>query len=114
MNTQLGDTEKMPYTVMELDADSNPVPPQPGDTLAVVSSDTASATLLPDAAPTVAGALGTGFIVGGSKVQLGVQVTFTALRAGGTPIGSPLVANIDIVGGNASSVSVSFGTPVAQ
>lgn len=113
-NPALGDTEKMSYAVSELDADSNPATPQPGDVVQVVSSDTDSATIVPDATPQ-AGFIASGFIVGGRKVQQGVTITFTPLRADGqTPIGPPVVDTIDVVGGAASSIAVSLGTPVAQ
>ena len=48
---QLGDTSKVAYSLVELDADGNPAAPLAGDVVTVVSSDTASLTVLPDGAP---------------------------------------------------------------
>ena len=111
-NTQLGDTETMSYSVTELDADSNPATPQAGDVATVTSSDTASATIVPDATP-VAGTVASGQVVGGSKVQTGVQITASVTHADGTTLG-PITGLVDVVGGAASSLGLTFGTPVAQ
>jgi hypothetical protein len=110
-NFQLGDTEKVSYALTELDADSNPASAQPGDTVAIVSSDTASATVVPDAAP-VAGSVASGFIVGGKKLQTGVTITATVTHADGTSL--TVADTIDIVGGKASSLSLGLGAPVSQ
>ena len=110
-NFQLGDTEKAPYTLTELDADSNPANPQAGDVISVVSSDTASATIVPDATPS-AGSIASGFVLGGKKVQVGVTITATVTHTDGTSLS--VVDTIDIVGGKASSLSLGLGAPVAQ
>jgi hypothetical protein len=110
-NFQLGDTEKAPYTLTELDADSNPATPQDGDVITVVSSDTASATVVPDATP-IAGSIASGFVVGGKKLQTGVTITATVTHTDGTSLS--VVDTIDIVGGKASSLSLGLGAPVAQ
>ena len=112
-NFQLGDTEKVPYALTELDADSNPATPQAGDVITIVSSDTASITVVPDATP-VAGSVASGFLVGGSKLQTGVQVTATVTHA--APGSTPLTVTdlIDVVGGTASSISIGLGAPVSQ
>jgi hypothetical protein len=111
-NFQLGDTEKVPYSLIELDADSNPATPEPGDTITIVSSDTASLAVVPDPTP-AAGTVASGFLVGGSKLQTGVTVTATVSHADGSPSLS-VVDTIDIVGGKASSLSLGLGAPVAQ
>ena len=111
-NFQLGDTEKVPYALTELDADSNPATPQPGDVVTVVSSDAASISVVPDATP-VAGSVASGFLVGGAKLQLGVIVTASLSHANST---QPLTISdtIDVVGGSASSLSLGLGAPVSQ
>ena len=111
-NFQLGDTEKAPYTVTELDADSNPATPAPGDVITVTSSDTASITVVPDATP-VAGSMASGFIVGGSKLQTGVTLTASVTHGDGTP-GLTTTDLVDVVGGAASSLSFGLGAPVSQ
>ncbi len=110
-NFQLGDTEKVPYALTELDADSNPATPQATDTISIVSSDTTSITVVPDATP-VAGSVASGFLVGGTKLQTGVNVTATVTHADGTSL--TVSDLIDIVGGTASSISLGLGAPVSQ
>ena len=111
-NYQLGDSEKAPYTVTELDADSNPATAESGDVITVTSSDTASATIVPDATP-VAGSMASGFVVGGSKLQLNVVLTATVTHADGSP---PLTVTdtIDIIGGKATTISLGLGAPTSQ
>lgn len=111
-NTQLGDTEQMSYTVTELDADSNPATPLPGDTCVVSSSASASASVVPDATP-VAGSIASGQIVGGKALATGVSISALVTHADGTTLG-PVTALVDVVGGVASSISIGFGAPVAQ
>jgi hypothetical protein len=113
-NFQLGDTEKAPYAVTVLDGDSNPAVLDSTDTVAVVSSDTASITVVPDS-PAAAGSVASGFILGGAKLQVGVTITATV-----TPGPSSLtkaisgVDLVDVVGGVANSLSIGLGAPVAQ
>jgi len=111
-NFQLGDTEKVAYTLTALDAQSNPATLAAGDSISITSSDTASATIVPDATP-VAGSLASGFIVGGKKVAAGVVITASALKADGS-LDLTVTDTIDIVGGVASSLSLGLGAPVAQ
>jgi hypothetical protein len=111
-NFQLGDTEKVSYALTVLDADSNPANLLPGDTVSVFSSDTTSATIVPDSVP-AAGSVASGFVVGGKKVQVGVSITAAITHADGS-LGLSVVDLIDIVGGTASSISLGFGAPVAQ
>jgi hypothetical protein len=108
---QLGDTEKVQYALTELDADSNPATPSPGDTISIVSSDTASLTVVPDATPT-AGSIASGFLMGGKKLAAGITVTATVTHTDGTSL--TVADTIDIVGGKASSLSLGLGAPVAQ
>lgn len=110
-NFQLGDTEKAPYALTELDADSNPALPSPGDTIAITSSDTGSATVVPDPSP-AAGSVASGFILGGAKLQTGVVITATVTHTDGTSL--TVSDTIDIVGGVASSLSLGLGAPVSQ
>jgi len=78
----------------------------------VFSSDTTSATIVPDSVP-AAGSVASGFVVGGKKVQVGVSITAAITHADGS-LGLSVVDLIDIVGGTASSISLGFGAPVAQ
>jgi hypothetical protein len=110
-NTQLGDTEQVAYYLSELDADSNPATPQPGDVITFVSSDTDSITIVPDATPQ-AGSVASGFLVGGKRVQVGVTVTATVTHLTGAPL--TVVDTIDVVGGSANSITLGLGTPTAQ
>jgi hypothetical protein len=110
-NFQLGDTEQVPYALTELDGDSNPTTGKPGDVITVVSSDTASLTVVPDATP-VAGSVASGQLLGGKKLQTGVTVTATITPVSGAPL--VVVDTIDIVGGAATSISLGLGAPVSQ
>ena len=110
-NFQLGDTEKVSYALTELDAASNPAAANPSDVITVVSSDVASLTVVPDATP-VAGSVASGFLVGGSKLQIGVTVMATATHTDGTTLS--VTDTLDIVGGVASSLSLGLGAPVSQ
>jgi hypothetical protein len=110
-NFQLADVQKVPYTLTELDADGNPASPQPGDAVSIVSSDTASATIVPDAAP-AAGSVASGFILGGKKLQTGVTVTATVAHADGSKLS--VTDTIDVVAGAASTISLGLGAPVNQ
>lgn len=112
MNTQLGDTQKVPYTLTALDADGNPASLAAGDVVVVSSSDTASATVVPDATP-AAGSLASGFILGGKKLQVGVVITAAANKADGS-VDLTVTDTIDIVAGAASALSFGLGAPVSQ
>ncbi len=110
-NFQLGDTEKVAYTLTELDADQNPANAQPGDVLTVTSSDTDSITVVPDDTP-VAGSVASGFLLGGRKLQTGVQVTATVTHTDGTSL--TVTDLIDVVAGAATTLSLGLGAPVSQ
>ena len=110
-NFQLGDTEKAPYTLTELDAASNPAAPSPGDVILVSSDSPASASIVPDAVP-VAGSVASGFVVGGKTPKAGVVITATVTHTDGTSLST--TDTIDVVGGVASSISFALGPPVAQ
>lgn len=113
-NTQLGDSQKIPYSYFLNDKDSNLVPLAAGQTVSVVSSDTASATVVPDATP-AAGSTASGFILGGAKLQAGVTVTFSALDVDGTTkLVDDVVDTFDVVVGKAVTAAVTLGTPVDQ
>lgn len=110
-NFQLGDTEKVPYALTELDADSNPATPQPGDTITIVSNDTDSITVVPDATPKD-GSVASGFLLGQRKLQNGVSVTATVTHVDGSTL--TVVDLIDVVAGAATSLSLGLGAPVSQ
>lgn len=110
-NFQLGDTERVAYTLTELDADSNPATADPSDVVSVISSDTKSITVVPDATP-VAGSVASGFLVGGRLVQTSVNITATVTHTDGTTLSVSDL--IDVVGGKASSLSLGLGAPVSQ
>jgi hypothetical protein len=111
MNFPLGDTQKVPYSLTELDADTNPTAGDPSDTVTIVSADTDSATIVPDATP-APGTVASGFIVGGKKLQTGVAITATVTRKDGSVLTATDL--IDIVPGAASSISLGLGAPVSQ
>lgn len=128
MNFQLQDSFKVTYAAQEADADQNVVAPGSGDTVLVSSSDTASLTVVPDTAvdpakvpnnadgtpgdPTKV--LQTGFLVGGTKAQVGVKVTATFSHADGSAAAPPVEDLIDVIVGPATTGSLSLGTPVSQ
>ena len=126
-NTQLGDSQKVAYRYALNDKDSNFVALKTGQAISVVSSDAASASIVPDASPTIhlpgdptdgtpdASANATGFILGGAKLQVGVNVTFSALDADGTTkLVADVVDALDIVVGAAVTAAVSLGQPIDQ
>lgn len=110
-NFQLGDSQKVPYALTELDADGNPASPSPGDSITIVSSAPASISVVPDATP-VPGSIASGFLLGGSTLALGVTITATVLHSDGTSL--TVVDTLDVVGGAASSLSLGLGAPVSQ
>jgi hypothetical protein len=110
-NFQLGDTEQVPYQLTALDADSNPAVAQPGDVTTVVSSAPASISVVPDATPAV-GTIASGQLVGGSTLATGVSITATVTHTDGTS--ATVTDLIDVVGGEATSLSISLGTPTQQ
>lgn len=109
-NSQLGDTEKMPYTLVELDGASQPVAGLPTDAITVISDAPASAKVVPDDTP-VAGSSASGWILGGVPKN-GVTINATVTHADGSVLSAS--ATVDIVGGMASSLAFGFGAPVAQ
>jgi hypothetical protein len=109
---QLGDTSKVAYSLVELDADGNPAPPLSGDVITIVSSDTASLTVVPDTVP-VAGSVASGFLVAGKKLG-SVTVTATINHQQSTIPPLTVVDTIDVVASAASSISLGLGSPVAQ
>jgi hypothetical protein len=112
MNFQLQDTQKVPYSLTVADADGNPTTSAPGDTITVVSADTASVSVVPDATPAT-GTVASGYLVAGNKLQAGVAVTATLTPAAG---GAPIVATdlIDVIAGVESALSFGLGAPVSQ
>jgi hypothetical protein len=111
-NFQLDDTQKVAYALVAFDAANNPAQVAAGDVISVSSSDVASATVVPDAVP-AAGSLASGFIVSGSKAQVGVQITASAKKADGS-LDLQVVDLIDVVSAAASSLGLSLGKPVPK
>lgn len=116
-NTQLGTTQKMPYFVAALDNNGNAAPLAPGDTVDVTSSDTSSATIVPDSVPAV-GFVASGMVFGQSNAQVGVVITATANKADGS-VDIATAGIIDVVSevpppSTATSMNLTFGTPVEQ
>lgn len=109
-NFQLGDTEKVPYALTELDAASQPVAGVATDVIAIVSSVPASVAVVPDATP-VAGSVASGFLTGGVPA-VGVVVTATVTHVDGTAL--TVSDTIDCVGGVANSISLGLGAPVSK
>ena len=112
-NFQLQDNFKVPYSVIAVDKDNNPAVLAPGQTVSVVSDSPTSLSVVPDATP-VAGSIASGFLVGGTTLKTGVNVTFSLLNADGSSAGTPVVDAIDVVAGAAASTSVTLGTPIPQ
>jgi len=107
------DNQKVQYTItLGPDAKGNPGVLQPGDSIAVTSSDTDSCSVVPDDTP-VAGSAASGFIVAGAKLQTGVVITATLTFADGS---APETASgsLDVTGGEPGTLSIGFGAPVNQ
>lgn len=111
-NFQLGDSQKVSYSLTERDAKGHPVPADPTDVITVVSSDETAVTVVPDATP-VSGTSASGFILAGDNLAVGVSITATLTPADGS---APLsdVRLIDVVAGKPSTLSFGFGVPVNQ
>lgn len=110
-NLQLQDVQKVPYLLTAVDADGNPAQLASGASVAVSSSDPASALVVPDATP-AAGTVASGFVVGGAK--LGTVQINAAVTNGDGSAGPTGAVSIDVVSGPAASIAMSLGTPVAQ
>jgi len=110
-NFQLGDSQKVQFSLTELDAAGNPAVPSPGDTVTVVSADVDSLTVVMDPAP-IAGTVASGFLVAGKKLQVGVAVTATVTHTDGTTITATDL--LDIVAGAPASLSFGLGAPIPQ
>lgn len=106
-NLQLGINQRVPYVVNHQDG----TPLKQGNTVRVLSSDVNGASIEPDATP-LAG-IGTGFVVAGPNVQVGLNITAQELDANGVVIDSAFVT-IDIVAASTSNLSLTLGTPVAK
>jgi hypothetical protein len=109
-NFQLGDTEKAPFALTELDAASQPVAGLPTDTISIVSDSPDSASIVMDS-PAADGFVASGFVVGG-KPKTNVNITATVTHADGTSL--TVTDVIDVVGGTASSLSLGLGAPVSK
>jgi hypothetical protein len=109
-NFQLGDSEKAPFALTELDAASQPASAQLGDSVSVVSDSPSNASIVMDPTP-APGSIASGFVVGGTP-KTGVNITATVTHADGTKLSVSDV--IDVVGGVASSLSLGLGAPVSQ
>lgn len=111
-NFILADNQKVSFVVSALASNGFSGQLADGDTVTVTSSDTASLTIVSDPTP-VAGALASGFLVAGNKLQSGIVVTATAFKADGS-IDLSTTSLVDIVAGTAVNLSISFGKPVLQ
>ncbi len=111
MNPQIGDTEKAPFTLVELDDASQPVPGLPTDVISITSDSPSSASIVMDATP-APGTVASGFVVGGVP-KTGVILTATVTHADGTVLG-PAIDTIDIVGGVANSLAFGLGAPIPK
>ncbi len=104
--------QKQAYLVQET-ALGVVIPPNPTDTVTVVSSDP-SVIVAPDA--TVApGALASGFLLG-MTVATGVIVTASAFKADGTAIGTPKTQTVDVTAVTpvADDINFTLGGVVSQ
>lgn len=110
-NTAIGDTEKAPFTLVELDGASQPVPGLPTDVISITSDSPDSASIVMDSTP-APGTVASGFVVGGVP-KPGVIITALVTHADGTTLG-PVTDTIDIVGGVANSLSFGLGAPIPK
>lgn len=112
-NQQLGTDQKVPFTLVDRDSAGVQVPPRSGDVPSVTSADTQSASVVFDGTPTPPGVAASGFIVSGTKLQNGVNITATITHGDGSPPFVDVKA-IDVVPGAPAAVSLVFGTPVPK
>jgi len=110
-NPQIGDSEKAPFTLVELDAASFPTQGVPTDVISITSSNDASLSIQMDPTP-AAGTVASGFVVGGTPA-VGVVITATVTHADGTVLG-PVTDTVDVVGGVANSLSFGLGAPIPK
>lgn len=110
---------QVPYVIQEFSdaAGTLPIAALPTDVTTVVSANTASLTVAPDATPVVLGAAQTGFLVAGTTAATAISVTATVTPAGlAALIASVLV---DVIATTppppppAASIGITLGTPVA-
>jgi hypothetical protein len=110
-NPQIADSEKAPYTLVELDAASQPVPGVSTDVISITTDSPNSVSIVPDATP-APGTVASGFIVGGVP-KAGVVITAQVTHADGTTLG-PAIDTVDIVGGVANSLAFGLGAPIPK
>jgi hypothetical protein len=120
-NTQLQDSMKMSFALVEHDNAGVGEGPSAGDTCTVTLSDPTLATVVLDPTPlpvtnadgSTTPSVASGFIVALPKAGT-VTISGTIKHADGTD-GPPVTSvPVDIIVGPASTASFSFGTPVAQ
>jgi len=109
-NFQLGDNQQVQFGITEFDAQGNPATPQPGDTFSSSLSDS-TAAVVEFEQPPANGTVASGLIVAKHE-SLGLVVTIALQHASGPAI--TITDTIDIVGGPATTIAISLGTPVAQ
>ena len=109
-NFQLGDSEKVAYSLVELDAASEPIEGDPTDVITITSSAPSSVTVTPDTAP-AAGTVASGFLFGGVPA-VGIVITSKVVHTDGTSLTTS--DTVDCVGGTANSLSFGLGAPVAK
>lgn len=115
-NFQLGTDQKVPYTIVELDATGSPVAPKPENAVEVTSSDSNSATAVADVSPTP-GTSGSGFVVAGSKIQPDVVITATITYLDGSKLSATQTVDVvpaAVTGPKAASLKFEFGTAQSQ
>ena len=107
-NLKLASNQKVPFVVNHVDGSQLKV----GNSIRVSSPDPTGATVVPDPAPLVG--LATGFVVGGTNLQTGLNIVADEIDSTGAVVDSTSIA-IDIVAaGAATNLVLTLGTPVPQ
>jgi hypothetical protein len=109
-NPQLGDNQQVQFGIVEFDDKGLPATPQPGDTFSASLSDSTAATVEFEQPP-AAGTVASGLIVAVHDSP-GLVITYALQHISGPPVIA--TDTIDIVGGAATTIAVTLGTPVAQ
>ena len=104
-NVQVGSNQKVPYVVNHVDGS----PLKAGNTIRVSSSDPNGASIVPD--PQALAGLGTGFVVGGVNLQVGLKITADELDANGVVVDTTSVL-IDVIAAVVGNLSLTLGSPV--
>jgi hypothetical protein len=110
-NFPITDTQKSAYSVTEVDSNGNSVASLSGDVTTVVSGNSPTITIVPDATP-ASGSIASGFIVANNGPASNVAVTATRTHTDGTSI--TVTMFVDISTGPANTLVLTFAAPVTK